>query len=280
MAFLVFLVLTAGSVVVGRMSPQWLAGNIEVPARYFTLIDGFWTSLAILVLYSACHLRRFWLLLGFYVALYSCIMFPAHRLVISAAEDWSGFFRGVDAVGAAFIVDAPDEKLLSILWPIKPQREQIVAFMRHEHIGIFAEGRSSWPGRNVRELFPVLSSDQCIGSIEQHLFLQNSSGYETWRLQGWGWNSTANREIDYLLVTDPAGLIVGIARGGLRHGYFPGFFVDTPAAPLPYHTRLGTSEWLGYVRQSARSAWTLYGLVNHRVDQVCLVGSHEQEDVR
>jgi hypothetical protein len=142
----------------------------------------------------------------------------------------------VDAVGAAFIVDAPDEKLLSILWPIKPQREKIVAFMREKHLGIFAEPRSVWPGRYVPELFPVLSSDQCIGSIERILPLEDSPAQAAWRVEGWAWNSTTNREIDYLLIANPAGVVVGMARGGFRHGYFPGLFVDSPPAPLPYHT--------------------------------------------
>ncbi len=153
-------------------------------------------------------------------------MFPARQVLTSAAEDWSDFFRGIDAVGAAFIVDAPDEKLLSILWPIRSQREEIVAFMREKHLGVFAEPRSAWPGRYVPKLFRVLSSDQCIGGIERILPLEDSHADATWRVEGWAWDSTTNREIDYLFVTNPAGLIVGIARGGFRHGYFPGLFVD------------------------------------------------------
>ena len=272
-AFHIFLLLAVASTVAGRMSPQWLAGNFEVPSRCFTLIQEFWCCTAILILYATCHLPRSRVLAGFYAVLYLCIMFPERRLLISAGEDWSDFFRGIDAVGAAFIVEAPDEKLLSILWPIKPQREEIVTFMRKKHLGVFAEPRSAWLGRYVLELFPVASADRCIGFIERILPLADDSpARATWRIEGWAWNTTTDRGIDYLLIANPVGLVVGLARGGFRHGYFPGLFVDSPPAPLPDHTRFKTSEWLGYVGQPARSDWTVYGLAG-RMDQVCVVGS-------
>ncbi len=37
-ALLIFLLLTTASVVAGRLSPQWLVGNLEIPNRYFTLV--------------------------------------------------------------------------------------------------------------------------------------------------------------------------------------------------------------------------------------------------
>ena len=49
---------------------------------------------------------------GFYCALYLCLMFLHPKAQESAYEDWSDALRCVDAVGAAFIVGAPDEQML------------------------------------------------------------------------------------------------------------------------------------------------------------------------
>jgi hypothetical protein len=93
-AILVFLPLSAASIVAGRLTPQWLAGNTAVPSRYYTLIDAFWAALAVLILYIFSHKPRSLLLAGFYGALYLCVMFLHPRMQKSAAEDWSGFIRG------------------------------------------------------------------------------------------------------------------------------------------------------------------------------------------
>lgn len=266
-ALAAFLVLSAASIVAGRLSPQWLVDNTAVPSRYFTLIQLFWATLAILVWYRCCRTPRAPLLIGFYGALYFCLMFPNHQRQISAAEDWSDFFRGVDAVGAAFIMDAHDEELLSHLWRIKPQRNEMVEFMRQRHLAVFGEPRATWRGRRVSELFPLASADRCIGGIERALPLSDSGTGSAWRVEGWAWDVSANREFDSLLIADPAGSVVGIARGGLRHRYLPGFFTDVPVVRV-YHMRFRASEWLGYVSQPVQSPWTVYGVMPHS-DGIC-----------
>jgi hypothetical protein len=276
-AIIVFLFLSAASVVAGRLSPQWLADNTAVPSRYYTLTNTFWSALAILILYIFSHKPILYLyghkpalaLVGFYGALYLCLMFLNPRVQESAYEDWSDLFRGADAVGAALIVDAPDEKLLSVLWPLKPQRDDIVAFLRRERLAVFAEPRAAWQGRRVSELFPPAGPDRCIGGVERELPLNESAADGSWRVEGWAWDTSTNRGLEYLLIADPAGSVVGIARGGFRHRYFPGFFTDTPAVPV-YHVRFPASEWLGYVRQPVKSRWTVYGL-RPRMDRICMI---------
>jgi hypothetical protein len=267
-AIVVFLFLSAASVVAGRLTPQWLVDNTTVPSRYYTLIDVFWAATAILILYVLTHKSRSLVLAGFYGALYLCLMFLHPRMLKSAAEDWSDFIRGTDGVGAALIVDAPDEKLLSVLWPLKPQRDDIVAFLRQEHLAFLAEPRAAWLGKRVSELFPPAGPDRCIGGIERALPLMDS-GAASSRLEGWAWDTSANRGLDDLLIADPAGKVVGIARGGFRHRYFPGFFTDIPVTPVN-HMRFPASEWFGYVRQPVKSPWTVYGLLP-RMDRICMI---------
>jgi hypothetical protein len=268
-AMVLFLFLSAGGVVAGRLSPQWLADNTPVPSRYFTLIQAFWATVAILILYLFTYKRRSPMLGGFYCALYLCLMFLHPKAQESAYEDWSDALRCVDAVGAAFIVGAPDEQMLSVLWPLKAQRDDIVAFLRREHLSVFAEPRAGWQGRYIPELFPRSDKDRCIGGVEKSLLLENAGAEAAWRVSGWAWDVSADRRFEYLLISDSSGLVVGMARGGFRHGYFPGFFMETGAVPI-YHAGRPASEWLGYVRQAVKSPWTVYGVLP-RADGICMI---------
>jgi hypothetical protein len=267
-AIVVFLFLSAASIVAGRLTPEWLAGNHTVPSRYFTLIQAFWAALAILIVYIFSHKPRSLALAGLFCALYLSLMFLHPLMQKIAAEDWSDFFRGADAMGAALIVEAPDEKLLAVLWPLEPQRDEIVAFLRQEHLAFLSEPRAAWPGRQVSVLFPP-AGGRCIGGIERTLALKDSPGEGPWRVEGWAWDTSANRALNYLLVTEPSGLVVGIARGGFRHRYFPGFFTDIPVVPVD-HMRFPASEWLGYVRQPVKSRWTVYGILP-QMDRICMI---------
>jgi hypothetical protein len=269
-AIIVFLFLSAASVAAGRLTPQWLAHNTTVPSRYYTLIDTFWAAVAVLILYTFSQKPRSLVLAGLYSILYLCLMFLHIPIQKNTAADWSDFIRGTDAVGAALIVGAPDEALLSVLWPPKSQRDEIVAFLRQRHLAVFAEPRAAWQGRHISELFPPPNSERCIGAIERTLPLNDPAAEGAWRVEGWAWDTSTNRGFEYLLIADPAGLVTGIARGGFRHRYFPGFFTDIPPVPLN-HLRFHASEWLGYVRQPAKTRWTVYGLLPP-MDKICIVG--------
>ena len=222
-ALLVFVLMSAASTVAGRMSPQWLSGNTPSPSRLFTLVQLFWTVLAILILYALSRTPRSRLSIGFYGALYLSLMFLSLLRQRSAAEDWPDFFRGVDAVGGALVAGVPDEQFLSILWPVGPERDAMTSFLRERRLSVFAEPRAAWPGRRISELFPAASADRCIGDIEKSLSIPDSPAETSWRVEGWAWNASANRAFEYLLIADQTGMVVGMARGGFRHGYFPGF---------------------------------------------------------
>lgn len=268
-ALLVFVLMSAASTVAGRMSPQWLSGNTPVPSRCFTLVQLFWAVLAILILYALSQAPRSRLLIGFYGALYLTLMFLSLQRQKSAAEDWPDFFRGVDAVGAALMVGVPDEQFLSILWPVDAERDSMTSFLRDRRLSVFAEPRAAWLGRRVSELFPPVPEDRCIGDVESSLRIQASPAETFWRVAGWAWNASANHAFEYLLIADPTGVVVGIARGGFRHGYFPGFLTEDQTV-LPPHVRYRGSEWLGYLRQPVKTSWTVYGLEGHS-NQVCVI---------
>jgi hypothetical protein len=265
-----FLILSAASIVAGRLGPEWLQGQLVLPSRYFTLLCTFWTTIALLVLYGwSRHLLGVVFVSSFGV-LFCFLMFlhPKHQR--DMAEDWADFFRGTDAVGAAFLLHAPDEELIRNLASATPERDESVAFMRGRHIGIFAEARAQWPGKRISEIFRVIAESRCTGAVERATPLTTSDS-GAWRVEGWALDVETGRAPDDLVITDSTGEIAGLARGGLRHRYIPGFFTDTDAPPV-FHGGLRRSEWLGYVRESSPKPWTVYGVWPQN-GKVCRVAS-------
>ncbi len=70
-------------------------------------------------------------------------------------------------------------------------------------------------------------------------------------------------------MTDASGRILGLGRGGLRHGYIPGLIIEPGPVPSS-HARFRRSEWLAYVRLPGDVSWDqiqLYGVFrsNHKV---------------
>jgi hypothetical protein len=254
----VFLLLSAASIVVGRLDPGWLHNpQISMPSRYFTLVCAFWAAVAILILY-AWRERLLGPLAGcWWAAFFAALLFfqPSHLL--ERAEDWADFFRGVDAVGAALLTSAPDEQLLRYLLDDPGIREPATSFMRAERMGIFGEPRATWIGRRITELWQAENSNRCVGELESAVAVKAPGGV-AWRIEGWAVDRSLGRAPEDLMVADAGGRIVGLARGGLRHRYIPAFVTDAKTAV--FHAGVRAAEWLGYVRPGASRPWVVWGL--------------------
>jgi hypothetical protein len=262
LAVLLFLFLTAVSLVAGRLDPRWLGGELILPDRYFTFIGIFWAAVAILVLYTCWQEARRPLWLAFYSLLFFVLMFTMVSRKLVAAEDWADVFRGTEAVGSAFLLDVSDEQLLPLLWPSKAQRDEWVAFLRRRRLAMFAEPRAAWPAKRVSELFTTAAAGRCIGAIERTKGLDAS-----WRVEGWAWDTQLGRSPDDIVLADTTGRIAGLARGGFRHGYFPGLLMEPEPVPAS-HANRRHSEWLGYARGDP--PWTIYGVISGE-GKVCLI---------
>ncbi|HYL77900.1 MAG TPA: hypothetical protein VEU96_27050 [Bryobacteraceae bacterium] len=277
LAIMLFILLTAASVVAGRLSPQWLGGlhgSFPLPSRYFTPIYLFWACTALLVLYTCWLIRPRPLFLSFFAVLFLLFLFGRIRPQLIQAEDWADFFRATDALGSAIILEVPDEQLLSALWPTPAERNERIAFMRENKLSVFAEPRAAWPGKRISDLFRIAPENRCIGGIEVARPI-NSQGFRSWRLEGWAWDNQTDRSPADILLADDQGRVVGLGRGELRHGYYPGLPLKTAAPPsTPAHATHRHSEWLGYARiddPNASQRLTAYGLLPDR-QQVCAVG--------
>jgi hypothetical protein len=271
-ANIVFLVLSSASIVAGRLDPRFLGPDplYSVPVRYPTMVSVLWVSIALLALYTCWHRQVRPVLLGFYAIPLLYLMFASVRTQYAMAEDWSDYFRAADALGVAFLLDAPDEELLAHLWPVRSERDERVAFLRAKGLAMFHEPRAAWMGKNVSELFPRTGSGECSGAIEE---TKDLGGFA--RVQGWAWDSRSGTAPDYLLLTDSAGRIIGHGRGGLRHGYIPGLLIEPGEVPAS-HARLRHSEWLGYIRQSGSPPPEHIGLfgVFQKQRTVCAISSN------
>jgi hypothetical protein len=196
-------------------------------------------------------------------------MFGTARIQVGMAEGWADAFRAADALGAAFLMDAPDEQFLSRVWANRIERDERVAFLRKRSLAMFHEPRAAWMGRNISDLFAPAPSGGCVGAIEKMTRLDEFA-----RVEGWAWDLRSGSPLDYVLLTDAAGRIIGQARGGLTHGQFAGLSIEPEAVPAS-HARYRYSEWLGYIRQDGNSSQEQIGLfgVFARQGNVCVIRS-------
>jgi hypothetical protein len=264
-AVILFLLLTSIGIVAGRLSPAWfeaLHGEFPLPSRIFTPICLFWAGVAVFVLYTCWQQARRPLLLALYALLFYALLFTTVSRQLVAAEDWSDVFRGTEAVGSAFLLDVTDEQLLPLLWPSKAQRDEWGAFLRARRLAMFAEPRAAWPAKRVSELFTTAAAGRCIGAIEKTKSLDAS-----WRVEGWAWDTQLGRSPDDIVLADTTGRIAGLARGGFRHGYFPGLLMEPEPVPAS-HANRRHSEWLGYARGDP--PWTIYGVLSGE-GKVCVI---------
>lgn len=254
-AITLFLFLSAASVVAGRLGLEWLhRRDLILPQRYYTLIFAFWTAVGILMLYAASRRLIGAVPVFFWAAMFYILMFLRPGHLLDRIDGWADFFRGADAVGASILVDSPDDQWLGYLLDSKSTRDECVAFLRSRGMGIFAEQRARWPGNNSRALFGEYRDTRCDGAVE-FVNRLNSGG---WRVEGWAAERESGRVPDDLVIANGDNRIVGLARGGLRHRFFPGFFTDAASRGVR-HDGLRRSEWLGYIREDT-GPWTVYGL--------------------
>src|ERR1035437_416617 len=202
-AIILFLLLSSLSLVAGRLTPKDLHSASEdfLPGRYFTMICLCWVGIALLVLSTFSAEKRPWLLCP-YGLLFVCLMFTSVVRQLTEAADWADFFRGTDAVGSALLLDVPDEQMLSLLWPSKPERDERTLFLRQHELAMFHEPRMNWPGKRVSDLFRS-PAGKCAGAIEKTADLGGS-----WRVTGWAWDANASKPPDDILFTDSTGRVI------------------------------------------------------------------------
>lgn len=192
-----FLTACAASLVVGRISPEWLAslhGAQPLPSRYMLPVLIFWGCLLALVMAQRQVLPR--IVVGMIVLILAFGTWPWQWRV---SREWAAAFQKFDAIASGFLVNVDDPELMSLLVTEAPLRDRTAEYMRREHLAIFAESRAAWIGKPL----PAGAHSQAVEVST--VAIQNGL-----RISGTLQAST-RRPLD-VLIADDHGMVIGLAR--------------------------------------------------------------------
>jgi hypothetical protein len=205
-----FMIASAASVMAGRLSPEWLARTIyTLPSRYLHPTLVFWAVLfPIAFLYLPHGIP--WRIAAFAVALITLMCaFGTWNWQWYLPRDWAIVNEHLDAVASGFILDVADPPILDNVYP-PPLRNNVVDYMREQHLSVFHEPRSHWPGRNVMSIAPPDDRSTCRAVIRTVDALGSGTAFRvTGNLVVDG--QTPRRRLD-VLFADSAGVVKGLAR--------------------------------------------------------------------
>jgi hypothetical protein len=155
---------------------------------------------------------------------------------IGEAANWRAFYRELDVAGSALIMHVNDRgnPALEQIYPESPLRSKISAWLDKERLAMFTELRASLIGMRVSA-----APNRCRGAVESAVKVTDG----IFRVTGW---AVDTRD---LVFTDASGVIVGIARSGLRRPDLKASFADTD--------KIG---WQGYAK-SPTAGLTTYGVL-------------------
>jgi len=192
-----FLAASAASLVVGRISPEWLAtlhGAQPLPSRYLLPVLVFWACLLALVMTHRHWLPRIGV--GVIVVI---LVFGTWPWQWRVSREWAAAFQKFDAIASGFLADVSDSELMSLLLTDDSLRNRMVEYMRREHLAVFAEPRAVWIGK------PLPSAAHASRAEVSTLVRPNGL-----RVAGTV-EAKASRALD-VLIADDRGTVIGLGR--------------------------------------------------------------------
>lgn len=237
-----YVLATAFSIPLGRMTPEWIAARGALgalPSRYFTAPFLFWSSALVLGFWGsgtaplrsrlskAVAIGRGALLAGTFLVA-AGLTLGTIQWQLWESKDWLAYYRKMDAAASGFLVGASDREYMSEMYPDQPLIDHWVPYLREHRLSVFADRRATWMGVGIQQLFPAAMSADCRGRVDEVA----PSGSATQRMLGYisGHGVSLTRKTD-ILVAGESGQIVGIgrtmatgdARGGVKFlGYSGG----------------------------------------------------------
>jgi hypothetical protein len=210
-----YVMATAVSIPLGRMTPEWIAargGLGALPSRYFTAPFLFWGSAFVLAIYAAAPSRsRFVksvLLIGA-AAVVAGLTIGTVQWQLWESMDWLAYYRKMDAAASGFLIGASDPAYMSDMYPDQRLTDHWVPYLKDHHLSVFADQRATWIGGNIHELFRNGAAADCQGRIDEAA----PAGGATFRLLGYvaDPNISLTRKTD-IVFADAAGRIAGVGR--------------------------------------------------------------------
>jgi hypothetical protein len=206
------LVCIAGSMVVGRISPAFIAelhGAQPLPSRYLVPMMVFWGCLFALALarYKAAGPPRNWLATVCVGAVVLAMTFGTWSWQWRLSREWAVYFQKFDAIGSGFLAGVSDPEMMSLLFTDGPRRDELVDYMRREHLAVFAEPRARWIGVQVQEIVNAENSNHCPTKVARIAIV---NGFRiTGQIEAGGWRTSRQTDV---VIANNAGMIVGLGR--------------------------------------------------------------------
>lgn len=247
---MLFHLLTAVSVVIGRISPEWLAslhGTDPLPSRYYTSSFLFWVALFVLALGSLPSCRWGWIPVAAVSPVILALTFGTVRWQVREAQNWVQYYHEMDAAASAFLVGVSDQLLLERVYPAENQRTHLVEVLKRYRLSVFAEPRAEWLGRTLAEAFGSRPLSTCAGAVDN---IETLPDIRYTRLSGWiDWR---RRSVPHdIVLTDARERIVGVGRSGLKRPDLASQLAPDAAS---------NAGWLGYGESTPASELRIYGV--------------------
>jgi hypothetical protein len=146
-----FMIGSAASIAIGRLSPEWLAsysGQL-LPSRYLAPTFVFWAALFAVSLScrNSSGLGR--VALGVVSVVVLILTFGTWNWQWRMPPAWASISQGFDAIGSGFILSVSDQEFMSRVFSDVDSRDRLVGYMQQQHLSVFAEPRATWIGQEM-----------------------------------------------------------------------------------------------------------------------------------
>ena len=247
MMVVTFLLGSAVSLAVGRITPEALAGHSGLPvSRYLAPTFVFWAALFPVSL-NCWNAGRIGRMVAVAVsAIILILTFGTWNWQWRLSREWASISQRYDAIASGFLVGVSDQEYMSQIILDEQLRSQIVDYMREQHLSVFAESRAHWVDQKLKTIAPIEQVTSCRTKITP---LRLTGHPLAFRITG---TLTIDcrrpsRLLD-ILMTDENGMVKGLART------LPAQSEYSPAA-----------DFLGYARGAAAEKLHLFVLFRDRL---------------
>lgn len=257
-----FVMATSIVVALGRLTNFGLGESLT--SRYTTPSLVFWSSLLVLM-YSRFQK-------GLYVR-------PVQMIVINTAMA-AGILMGVATLQFTYLPDLGvrgrniaeasmaigtgvyDLQTWSRIYHSPETLLEPIAYLKSHRLSTFAEPWTGWMGSPVDTQFRIDAQSTCVGHFEAAVPVE--SWGPGWRVSGWAWDTATGEAPQTIVIADPAGTMVGMARN-----------LDDRPEVLAANPRVGTSRvgWYGFAGGSGHQDLSAFA-IKRDGRTVCLLGHY------
>jgi hypothetical protein len=244
----------------GRMRPGDATVAAALAARYVNVPLTYAANLAVVIGWLVMRLpngRR----LGLHFTA-AALMLVVLVAVMHRQESYERVFASEQAYAheseIALVAGIEDADVTKVIFPVPQFLLELLPAIRQRRLSIFAAGHQDWIGQPVNGVFVPAPETQCSGAFE--ILWPVTGGY---RAAGWAWDRAADRPPKDIVLTNPAGAIVGF--GETRPGGYPR---NDPARRPP-----ADWDWVGFARAAGMSGSIQAYAIVHGGRMACALGS-------